>query len=99
MGVVSKSGSGGISRTCPLFPPTTDIRRGERHVWFVPTADLHKLPEGVRVDLDGRQRRDAPCGSVADQRGKHEIKGCRQFDPAPVGRLVAAAGISVCGVS
>jgi hypothetical protein len=39
MGVVSKSGSGGISRTCPLFPPTTDIRRGERHVWFVPKAE------------------------------------------------------------
>src|SRR5450631_3652032 len=41
------------------------------------TTDLHKPPEGVRVDLDGRQRRDAPCGSVADQRGKHEINGCR----------------------
>src|SRR5882762_493181 len=32
MGVVSKSGSGGISRICPLVRPTTDIRRGERHV-------------------------------------------------------------------
>src|SRR5450755_3448660 len=31
----------------------------------------------------------APCGSVADQRGKHEINGCRQFDPGPVGRLEA----------
>jgi hypothetical protein len=25
------------------------------------------------------------------QRGKHEIKGCRQFDPAPVGRLARRA--------
>jgi hypothetical protein len=25
----------------------------------------------------------------ADQRGKHEINGCRQFDPGPVGRLAA----------
>ena len=38
-------------------------------------GDLHKPPGGVRVQLDGRQRRDAPRGSVADQRGKHEIKG------------------------
>ena len=38
----------------------------------------------------------APCGSVADQRGKHEINGRRQFDPGPVGRPgSAAAGISV----
>jgi hypothetical protein len=34
MGVVSKSGSGGISRICPLFPPTTDIRRGGLQVCF-----------------------------------------------------------------
>jgi hypothetical protein len=40
MGVVSKSGSGGISRICPLFSPTTDIRRGERHVCFVPGQRL-----------------------------------------------------------
>jgi hypothetical protein len=61
---------------------------GSRGTSVLPsTADLQKPPEGVRVDLDGRQRRDAPCGSVADQRGKHEINGCRQFDPGPVGRL------------
>jgi hypothetical protein len=59
---------------------------------YLSTADLHKLPEGVRVDRDGRQRRDAPCGSVADHRGKHEIKGCRQFGAAPVGRLARRGG-------
>jgi hypothetical protein len=26
------------------------------------------------------------------QRGKHEIKGCLQFDPAPVGRLARRGG-------
>jgi len=40
MGVVSKSGSGGISRICPPFPPTTDIRRGERHVWLGPFWEI-----------------------------------------------------------
>jgi hypothetical protein len=33
-------------------------RWGRRPQTFT-TADLHKPPEGVRVDLDGRQRRDA----------------------------------------
>ena len=63
-------------------------------------ADLHKPPEGVRVDLLMAATSRALCGSVADQRDKHEIKGCRHFDPAPVGRLARrAAGISVCGES
>src|SRR5712671_6331041 len=38
--VGSNSGSGGISRTCPLFP-APDIRRSERHVGFVP-AKRHR---------------------------------------------------------
>ena len=42
------------------------------------------------MTFDGR--RDAPSGSVADQRGKHEIKDCRQFDPAPVGQLARCGG-------
>ncbi len=46
--------------------------------------------------LGQKARRGAPCGSVADQRGKHEIKGCRQFDPAPVGRLGAPRGGHKC---
>jgi hypothetical protein len=52
----------------------------------VPTADLHKAPEGVRVHLDGRQPRDAPCGSVADQRGEHEIKGLPKVRSSSGGR-------------
>jgi len=47
---------------------------------------------GIRRSLDGRQRRDASCRSVADQRGKHEIDGCRQFDPGRVGRLARRGG-------
>jgi hypothetical protein len=66
--------------------------------YWLPTAGLHKPPEGVRVDLDSRQRRDAPCGSVADQRGKHEINGCRQFDPGPVGRLARRGGQPLQGL-
>jgi hypothetical protein len=31
-----KSGSAGFFTTCPLFSLTTDIRRGEGHIRFVP---------------------------------------------------------------
>jgi hypothetical protein len=48
--------------------------------------------KGCELTFNGRQRRGAPCGSVADQRGKHEIKGCRQFDPAPVGGWARRGG-------
>jgi hypothetical protein len=52
-----------------------DIDHRRIDVRFVPTTDLHKPLEGVASSpLMGRQRRDAPCDSVADQRGKHEIK-------------------------
>jgi hypothetical protein len=37
-------------------------------------SDIEVGPKSANSGLDGRQRRDAPCGSVADQRGKHEIK-------------------------
>ena len=67
---------------------------------YLPTGGELAHPQNgicrrIRRSLDGRQRRDASCGSVADQRGKHEINGCRQFDPGPVGRWRAAAGTSV----
>jgi hypothetical protein len=41
----------------------------------------------IRRSLDGLQRRFAPRGSIADQRGSDEIDGCGQFDSGPVGRL------------
>jgi hypothetical protein len=34
----------------------------------------------IRRSLDGLQRRFAPCGTIADQRGSDEIDGCGQFD-------------------
>jgi len=37
------------------------------------------------------ERRDGSHAHRADQRGKHEIKGCRQFDPGPWGGWRAAA--------
>jgi hypothetical protein len=47
------------------------------------------LQSGLRVrirrSLDGLQRRFAPCGTVADQRGSYEINGCGQLDSSPVG--------------
>jgi hypothetical protein len=82
------------ARICFRFAPES------LHRALQSAADLHKPPEGVRVDLLMAVTSRALCGSVADQRDKHEIKGCRHFDPAPVGRLARrAAGISVCGVS
>jgi hypothetical protein len=48
----------------------------------------------IRRSLDGRQRRDAPCGSVTDQRGKHEIKPTVRSRSGR-GGWRAAAGISV----
>jgi hypothetical protein len=41
----------------------------------------------IRRSRDGLQRRFAPCGSIANQRGSDEIDGCGQFDSGPVGRL------------
>jgi hypothetical protein len=69
-----------------VVPSRADVVRPPRQVRFVPTTDLHKPPEGVRVHLDGRQRRDAPCGSVADQHGKHEINGLQTVRSSSGGR-------------
>jgi hypothetical protein len=69
------------------LPPVATVATTSQIGGFVPTADLHKPPEGARVErcLMAGNVATLPCGSVADQ-------GCRQFDPAPVGRLARRGG-------
>src|SRR5258706_16303252 len=59
------------------------------------------LQSGLRVrirrSLDGLQRRFAPCGTVADQRGSYEIDGCGQFDSSPVGLASSRLAGSLVG--
>jgi hypothetical protein len=54
-----KSGSAGFFTTCPLFSLTTDIRRGERHIRFVPDSEMHHC---IGAKPRPRQMVTATCG-------------------------------------
>ncbi len=94
--MVSPSVGGGQGR------PGAERRPGQKLTSSVegsmsacPSLDLHKPPEGVRVDLDGQQRRDAPCGPLPTNVASMKSIVADSSIQVRWGGWRAAAGISV----
>jgi hypothetical protein len=41
--LLARHGHAAVAVRCPLYPPTTDIRRSSEHVRLVPEADITKI--------------------------------------------------------
>ena len=82
---------------CPpqssLVPRHLTPNDGGKHAYYLESG----LRVRIRRSLDGLQRRFAPCGTVADQRGSYEIDGYGQFDSSPVGLASSRLAGSLVG--
>jgi hypothetical protein len=81
------------------LPRSTDIVRLPRHVSNVPTADLHKPPEGVRVDLIAGNVSTLHAAPLPTNVASKKSRVADSSIQLRWGGWRAAAGISVCGVS
>jgi hypothetical protein len=70
----------GLSAQNNFVPRHLTRNEGGKHAYLQSRPRVR-----IRRSLDGLQRRSAPCGSVANQRGRYEIDGCGQIGSGPMG--------------
>ena len=86
----------------PLNSPSSHGKSSSHRARLIPPLPRISTPRRkVRTTRSHRkpwlQRRSAPCGSVANQRGSYEIDGCGQFGSGPMGVLGTLASSRLAG--